>query len=61
MKIDDVINALTLMKEQHGNLHVELLENTKYGCLPKDKYNISVCNIDGRKFVDISDVWEADE
>ena len=61
MKIDDVINALTLMKEEHGNLDVELLENTKYGCLPKDSYQISVCNIDGRKFVDISDVWEADE
>lgn len=61
MKIDEVINALTLMKEEHGNLDVELLENTKYGCLPKEQYNISVCNIDGRKFVDISDVWEADE
>ena len=55
MKIDDVINALTLMKEEHGNLDVELLE---YTGVQKDKYNISVCNIDGRKFVDISDVWE---
>ena len=58
MKIDDVINALTLMKEEHGNLDVELLE---YSGIPKDSYQISVCNIDGRKFVDISGVWEADE
>ena len=55
MKIDDVINALTLMKEEHGNLDVELLE---YTGIPKDSYQISVCNIDGRKFVDISGVWE---
>lgn len=60
MKIDEVINALTLIKEQHGNLKVELLENTKRnGAIPKDSYVISVCSIDGRKFVDISNIWEA--
>lgn len=59
--IDDVIKALSLIKEKNGNLPVEILQHTKYGCLPKESFDIGVCSIDGRSFVDMSDVWERDE
>lgn len=55
--IDSVISALLLIKEKKGNLPVEILELTKYGALPKEEFNISVVTMDGKDFVDISDVW----
>lgn len=58
MKISEMVNALEMLKKEVGDLDVELLEQTKYGCLPKESYVISICEIDGRKFIDISDVWE---
>lgn len=61
MKITEVINALTLMLSEHGDLEVELLETINGNTLPKNSYTISVASIDGRKFVDISDVWGDDE
>lgn len=57
MKISEMIEALNKLQREVGDLDVELLEETKYGCLPKESYMISVCEIDGRKFIDISDVW----
>lgn len=58
MKISKMVEALNTLQREVGDLDVELLEETKYGCLPKENYVISVCEIDGRKFIDISDVWE---
>lgn len=57
MKISEMVESLNKLQREVGDLDVELLEETKYGCLPKESYTISVCEIDGRKFIDISDVW----
>lgn len=56
--IDSVISALLLIKEEKGNLPVEILEDTKYGTLPKEGFDISVVELDGKNFVDISDIWK---
>lgn len=53
-----MVSALNMFQREVGDLDVELLEETKYGYLPKESYVISVCEIDGRKFIDISDCWE---
>lgn len=56
--IDSVINALLTIRKEKGNLSVEILEDTKYGALPKDGFDISVVTFDGREFVDLSDIWK---
>lgn len=56
--IDSVISALLLIKEEKGNLPVELLEDTKYGALPKEGFEINIVRMDGRTFVDLSDIWK---
>ena len=61
MKITEVINALTLLLSEHGDLEAELLETVNGNTLPKNSYTISVASIDGNKFVDISDVWDGDD
>lgn len=53
-----MLYCLSLIKEEHGDLEIELLEKTeKHGTIPKDSYEVGVVTLDDRKFVDISNVW----
>lgn len=61
MKISEVVSSLNKIQYEHGDIEVELLEMRGDMCIPKDWYDIGVCDIDGRKFVDISNVWERND